>query len=138
MLILNPRIVTFGSHTWPDIAAIAIDRSPHRTVEDWSDLGPFAVLADVPEQKVRVTISQEVERDDGSVPRPGESETLSFCTSPTASDAGRRRFSCTAVVLDVRHELSLRKGAVRTITLAAVSEDGASDPIEMSDASGGV
>jgi hypothetical protein len=137
MLILNPRLVTFGSYSWPEVAAIAIDRSPHRTVEDWSDLGPYAVLVDVPEQKVRVTVVQEVERDDVHLPRPGESGTLSFRTSPTASDAGRRRFSCTAVVLEVRHELSLRKGAVRTVTLAAVSADGATDPVVMGDASDG-
>ena len=137
MLILNPREVKFASTAWPDIAAIAIDRAAHRTIEDWSDLGPYATLADVPEQKVRITITQELARDDIHVPRPGESGTLSFCTSPTASDAGRRRFTCTAVILDVRHELSLRKGAVRTITLAAISPDGSTDPITATDASNG-
>jgi hypothetical protein len=137
MLILNPRLVAFGSQSWPDIAAIAIDRAAHRTVEDWSDLGPYAVLADVPEQKVRISITQEVARDDVHVPRPGESGTLSFCTSPTASDAGRRRFTCTAVILDVRHDLSLRKGALRTITLGAISPDGSTDPITATDATDG-
>ncbi len=137
MLILNPRLVKFGSAAWPDIASIAIDRAAHRTVEDWSDLGPYAVLADVPEQKVRITIMQELAREDVNVPRPGESGTLSFCTSPTASDAGRRRFTCTAVVLDVKHELSLRKGAIRTITLAAISPDGEADPVQASDGSDG-
>jgi hypothetical protein len=137
MLLLNPRLVKFGADTWPDIAAIAIDRAAHRTVEDWSDMGPYAVVADVPEQKVRITITQEVVRDDIHVPRPGESGVLSFCTSPTASDAGRRRFTAAAVILDVRHDLSLRKGALRTITLAVISADGLTDPITVGDASDG-
>ena len=128
MLILNPRQVQFGSSTWEDVTAVSIDRAAHRTVEDWSDLGPYAVLADVPEQKVRVTVVQEVSRDDVNVPRPGESGTLSFFTSPTASDAGRRKVSCQAVVLESRHDLSLKKGAVRTVVLAAVS-NGAADPV---------
>lgn len=134
MVILNPRQVKFGSATWPDIAGVAIDRSAHKTIEDWSDLGPYAVLADVPEQKVRVTVVQEVVRDDVNVPRPGEMGELSFYISPTASDAGRKRVTMEAVVLDVKHELSLRKGAVRTVTLAAVSTDG-TDPVVVSDAS---
>jgi hypothetical protein len=128
MLILNPRQVQFGSSTWEDVTAVWIDRAAHRTVEDWSDLGPYAVLADVPEQKVRVTVVQEVSRDDVNVPRPGESGQLSFFTSPTASDAGRKKVSCQAVVLESRHDLSLKKGAVRTVVLAAVS-NGAADPV---------
>ena len=132
MLILNPRTVTFGSSTWDDIIAITIDRAAHKTIEDWSDLGPYAVLADVPEQKVRVTIVQEVSRDDVNVPRPGESGTLNFFTSPTASDAGRRKVSCQAVVLESRHDLSLKKGAVRIVVLAAVS-DGVTDPVSVSE-----
>ena len=128
MLILNPRVVHFGVATWDDVIAVAIDREAHRTVEEWSDLGPYAVLADVPEQKVRVTVVQEVARDDVNTPRPGEAGTLVFFTSPTASDAGRKKVSCGAVVLEVRHELSVKKGAVRTVVLAGVS-DGEADPV---------
>lgn len=128
MLILNPRHVSFGSVEWTDIISIAIDRSTHRAVEEWSDLGPYPTFADVPEQKVRITVVQELMRDDIASPRPGEQALLSFHTSPTASDAARKKVSCVAVVLDSRHELSLRKGAVRTVTLAAVSTDG-TDPV---------
>ena len=132
MLILNPREVRFGSALWEDVVAISIDRAAHKTVEEWSDLGPYAVFADVPEQKVRVTIVQEVARDDVNVPRPGEAGTLEFHTSPTASDAGRKKVSCAAVVLESRHELSIRKGAIRTVILAAIS-DGAADPVSTSE-----
>ncbi len=137
MLILNPRSVKFGSSTWEDVTAVTIDRAAHKTVEDFGDLGPFAVLVDVPEQRVRIGIVQEVGRDDVDSPRPGEAGTLTLYTSPTASDAGRRKVSCTAVVLNVSHELSTRKGAIRTVTLAAVSSDGAADPVQISDASDG-
>jgi hypothetical protein len=133
MLLLNPRHITFGAARWDDVIAIAIDRSPHRTVEEWSDLGPYAVLVDIPEQRTRIQVVQELARDDVTAPRPGEQATLTFYTAPTPSDAGRRKVSATAVILDVRHELSLRKGAIRTVTLAAVSS-GSADPVSITDA----
>ncbi|MEX2218349.1 MAG: hypothetical protein WD749_06270 [Phycisphaerales bacterium] len=137
MLILNPRTVRFGQALWQGIAAVAIDRSPTRLVEEWSDGGPHAVLADVPEQRTRIVITQEIGSDDLGPPIPGDQATLSLCASPTASDAARRRLTTTAVVLRVEHEVSLKAGAIRTITLAAISEDGATDPITVTDASEG-
>ena len=137
MLLLNPRTVRFGSAIWDNIAAIAIDRAAHKTIEDWSEGGPYATLADVPEQKVRITIAQDLARDDISAPRPGDAATLTFYTAPALADSGRKKVSTTAVVLSVQHELSLKKGAIRTITLAAVSADGAADPITITDASDG-
>jgi hypothetical protein len=137
MLILNPRSVKFGAATWDDVTAVTIDRAAHKTVEEFGDVGPYAVLVDVPEQRVRIGVIQEVERDDVDSPRPGEAGTLRLYTSPTASDAGRRSISCEAVVLEVNHELSIKKGAIRTVTLAAVSPDGGADPVQVTDASDG-
>src|SRR4051812_22202598 len=121
MLLLNPRLVTFANTRWDDIALIAIDRSPHKEVVDWSDLGPHAVFADIPEQRIEIKVLQELARDDITVPHPGDSGELSFHTSPTSSDAGRRKISTQAVILRVEHELSLKRGALRTITLIAIS-----------------
>ncbi|MFN0131217.1 MAG: hypothetical protein ACKVW3_01590 [Phycisphaerales bacterium] len=135
MLILNPRQVTFGLIPWDGVTAVSIDRSAARTVEEWSDSGPYAVLADVPEQRTRIVVVQEPSADDIGVPRPGEQATLTLHTSPAAADGGRRLVSATAVVLAVEHEVSLRKGATRTITLAAISTSGSADPISISDAS---
>lgn len=136
MLLLNPRTAKFGDMRWTEITAIAIDRTPRRRVEEWSDEGPYAVFADVPEQRVRIVITQELVQSDTDPPIPGAQDTLIFYTSPAPADSARKKVSATAVILDVRHELSLKKGAVRTITLAAVS-DGASDPITITDASSG-
>lgn len=136
MLILNPRTVRFGAVAWEGVAAIAVDRVPQKTVEQWSDAGPHAVLADVPEVRTRITVRQEPARDDLGPPRPGEQATLSFCTSPAASDAARKRVTATAVVLEVRHEVSA-KGTARTVVLAAVSADGATDPVAVVDAPAG-
>lgn len=137
MLVLNPRSVVFGATEWEGVVAVSIDRAAHKTVEDFGDLGPYATLVDVPEQRVRIGIVQEVARDDLNLPRPGEAATLTLFTSPAASDAGRRRLSCAAVVLDVSHEVSIKKGTIRTVKLAAVSSDGAADPVQVTDASDG-
>lgn len=137
MLLLNPRMVRFGAEMWQDVSAVVIDRSAARQVVEWSDDGPHVVLADVPEQKVTVRVVQDVASDDVDAPTPGEQGELRFYTSPTAAEGGRRRVSTEAVVLSVTHELSLKKGAVRTVTLVAVSADGATDPISITDSDEG-
>ncbi len=129
MLLLNPRTVRFGSAVWPDIAMVAIDRSPNRLITDWGDSGPHVTFADVPEQKVTIRVVQEVARDDIDVPRPGDQGLLSFFTAPASTGAARKKVSATAVVTDVSHELSLKAGARRTVTLIALSSDGLADPI---------
>jgi hypothetical protein len=134
MLLLNPRFVKFGSALWENVTAVAIDRQPQRIVEAFGDNGPYAVLVDVPEQRIRIRVRQEAVRHGLNAPLPGDEAQLLCHASPTVGDAGpRRRIAATAVVLAVEHEISLHKGAIRTITLAAVSATGASDPITITD-----
>lgn len=137
MLLLNPRLVTFASSRWDDIALIAIDRKAHKEIVEWSDLGPHVVLADVPEQRIEIKVIQELARDDITVPHPGDFGELTFHTSPTSTDAGRKKITTQAVILRVEHELSLKRGALRTITLIAISQDGADDPLSITADEGG-
>jgi hypothetical protein len=134
MLILNPRQVTFANENLPNVTLIAIDRTSTRLAVSWTDNGPHPTFADAPEQQVDIKVVMDVESEDVDVPRPGELATLTFVTSPTASDASRRHVSMTAVVIGVSHELSLKRGAVRTVDLIAISTDGAADPISVTDA----
>jgi hypothetical protein len=73
---------------------------------------------------------QEAAGEHLGVLRPGEQDQLRFWTAAAQGDLARRRISTAAVVLSVEHELSLKKGAIRTITLAAISTSGA-DPIQI-------
>jgi len=138
MLLLNPRSVRFGALVWEGVTILAIDRAGARVTVAWGDKGPHAVFADVPEQRVSVRVVMEVDRDDVGVPRPREVGVLSFYTSPNDSDGGRRRVSMTAVVTGVSHELSQKKGALRTVEMVAVSADGAADPVSVVEAGGEV
>jgi hypothetical protein len=137
MLLLNPSTVRFGTTNLPNITAIAIDRTPRRRVEDWSDLGPYATIADVPEQRIRIHLTQELTESDAAPPTPGQQATLSFYTAPARADSARKKFTATAVILEVKHEISQKRGATRTIVLAAISEGGTTDPIAVTDASNG-
>ena len=134
MLILNPRQATFAGTPWPNITLIAIDRKSTRLALAWSDNGPHPTFADAPEQQTLIQVVMDVEREDLGAPRPGDQGELTFVTSPTASDASRRRLTTTAVVTNVTNELSLKRGSIRTISLIALSPDGADDPIAISDA----
>jgi hypothetical protein len=129
MLIISPREVAFGGAVWTGIAAAVVDRSAAQTIEEFGENGPYAAFADVPRQRVRVRIVQDVVGEEGhTAPGPGQEAVLSI----TMAQAGRprsRRLSTKAVILAVEHEVSLKRGSVRTITLAAVSIDGAADPI---------
>jgi hypothetical protein len=129
MLILNPRAVAFGSQRWDGVSSVAIDRSAHATVEEWTDLGPYAALADVPEQKVRIRITQHLGARDLGAPVPGDQAVLAFTTSAAETDSARRKVSASAVVLEVAHGFGPQRTPQRHITLAAISGDGAQDPI---------
>ncbi len=137
MLVLNPQQMTFGAATWNQVMAVAVDRAAHREAVEWSDLGPHIAFADVPEQRITVKVTREVSSDDVDSPRPGETNTLTFYTSPTASDGLRMKITMQAVVMRVEHEISQRKGAVRTITLTAISPDGETDPVVVMQAQDG-
>jgi len=133
MLILNPRLVKFGPTTWPEVSTIAIDRDSSRLALEWSDLGPHPVFADSPEQRLTIRIIQDIARDDLDTPRPGDQQTLTFYTAPTGADARRRKVTTTAVITAVSHDLSLSRGTQRRITLTALSADGSTDPITITD-----
>jgi hypothetical protein len=137
MLVLNPRQVSLGEETLEDVGAVVIDRRAEKLVVEWSDFGAHAVYADVAEQRIVVRIVQEVVRADVGGPAPGDEVELAFHTSPTAGDVGRRKVSMTVVVTGVSHELSRKRGAVRTIEAVAISSDGATDPVTIEPAEGG-
>jgi hypothetical protein len=134
MLILNPRSVTFGPSRWDNILSISVDRTPQRIIEDWSDAGPYVVFADIPEQKLRITVTQELSATDLAAPTPGDRATLSLLTSPAATDQRRQRLTTSAVVLQTKHDLSQKNAPTRTILLAPISPDGETDPITITDA----
>lgn len=129
MLLLSPRTVTFGTSTWLNVALVAVDRATSRAALDFTDLGPHPTFADSPEQTTRIRIVQELAGDDLGSPRPGEVATLELFTSPTATNRPRMRFSADACVESVTHEVSLKRGTLRTIVLIALSPDGEMDPI---------
>lgn len=136
MLILNPRKVTFGPAVWDNVSLVAIDRAAEKVIAEWGDAGPHAVLADVPRQKVSITVQMDLLREDLAGPAPGDQQQLELVTTPTAADSTRRRLRTQAVVTAVRHEVSLKRGAVRVIELIAVSTAGNLDPITITDAGG--
>lgn len=138
MLLLNPSTVTLGPHTFSDVVLLTIDRTAERTAEEWSDAGPHPVFADIPEQRTLVRIVRRPERDDLAPPRPGEQHALVFNTSPNLSDADRRRIAiAAAVVTGVTHQVGGPKGAQQTITLTALSADGAADPVTITNVAEG-
>jgi len=134
MLILNPRHVTFASTTWPDVTAVAINRETTRLALDHTDHGPHPTFAEAPQQRTTIELTMDLPRGDLNAPAPGDQGTLTLITSPSASDAQRRKLTCTAVVTKSHHDLSLKRGATRTITLVALSTNGATDPITITDA----
>lgn len=132
MLILNPRLVTFGTAPFRDVLALTIDREAKRLALEWSDLGPHATFADVPEQVAHVKLVQEVTDGSPDGPKPGDSATLSFVSSPTGADGDRTRWQSAAVVKSCTHDITTSGrsiGARRTVEFVLVSSNGSTDPI---------
>lgn len=137
MLILNPRIVTLGGATLRDVQAISIEREAKRLVTEFTDAGPHVAFADVPEQIVRATITQDLMDGTPDGPRPGDSLALSFVSSPTGSDSTRVRWSASGVVTKCSHEIvtgGRGVGARRTVDVVLVSSNGTADPVTVAPA----
>lgn len=138
MLVLNPAMVKFDNANWPDATTVLVDRVPDKVVVERGDVGPHVTMADVPEQRVTIRVTRELVRDDVGTPKPSQQGELVFYTSPASSDGLRRRVRATCVVVSVTHEVGRSRGGIQTITLIAVSSDGAAEPIVIEDASDGV
>lgn len=133
MLILNPWQVRFGDAELVQVRSVHVDRMAAKVVAEWSDVGPFMAFADVPEQRIEVTIVQDLTRETLSSPVPGEQQLLEFYTSP-GGDVERRRVRTQCVVLSVKHELSDKPLARRTIVMLAMAPEVllTADPLEIS------
>ena len=138
MLILNPASVMLAGVEYSNVESCAIDRAAHKEVVEWSDNGPYAVFADVPEQKVEIKFTQRLASNAADQQldrlRPGQSVSVEVVTSLNSSQAQRRRITATCVVRAVRNLVSVGKDpqARRVIELIAIS-DGSSDPVGQGD-----
>ena len=133
MLLLSPEIVRFDSFAWDDVATLAVDHLPKRLIEDFSDLGPFATFADVPEQSIQIRVQRRITTDDLDSPALGAQGTLTFYFSTPGADLSRRRVAISCVLTSIRTDLPALKQATRTLTFLATS-DGITNPITITPA----
>ncbi len=134
MLLLNPQLVTFGSTTLPDVLSLAVERSPQRTITEWSDSGPHPTYADIPETRTTIKLARSLSRDAIDTPRPGDHATLTWHSSPNASDGLRRKFTSAAVVERVTYQFIQKSGAIQHVHFIAISPDGTTDPLAITPA----
>lgn len=132
MLVLNPQSVTLLGKTIERVRRVAVRRTPERVLLEWGNLGPYAVFADVPEQRVEIEVVADLERGTLDGLSPGQDGSLEFFTSPTAGSGGRRRVTASVVILSVADDVEPGGMAQRRIKMAAVSTTGSMDPIEIS------
>ena len=132
MLVLNPRQVEFDGNTWGNVSSVSISRWAETLIAEWSDDGPHAVLADVPEQRVSVEVVQSLLGEDMDEPKPGTMGSLSFETGATSTASATKTVSMTAVVERVWYEVSVSRGSSRRVRLLAISSNGSADPVSVS------
>jgi hypothetical protein len=131
VIVLNPRLVEIGGVSYDGVRSVSIDRRARRTVLEWSDNGPQAVMGDAPERVVEIRVSREVTRDDALSLEPGTEVEVVLHASVTSSQSGLRRVRVErAMVEGVRYQVGGR-GATQTIELVALSSDGSEDPVEV-------
>jgi hypothetical protein len=136
MLIVNPDVVWLGAAELRGVKSVAVERVGQRVALAWSDAGPHAAFADVPEQKVTMRVVQELPGAYENSPRPGDSVSVSVHVAPSGAEGQRRRLSATGVVTGVTYQVLQRGGSTRTIELVLVSSDGVADPITATVAGG--
>ena len=139
-MLIIPDIVNFGPLTLDNIQYLAVDRASERLATEWTDAGPHAVFADVPEQRVTVRLSRRIIGQAPAGVVPGQRETLTADFAPGGSGGKRRRLTVSAVVTSVDYQFAgadAASGSARStrqsITLIALSPDGATDPVTIQD-----
>lgn len=138
MVFLNPDTVTLGALALTNVQFVAVDREARRTALEYTDLGPYAAFADVPEQRITVRIVRRITDSEALPIKPGDRATLSLRAAPNLSAAGVRAMSATVVVSAVEFTLSSRGGATQRISAIAISSTGGADPISNTVSSGEV
>lgn len=134
MLWIDPEEVSLLGHALEGVEAVAVDRRAARLALEWSDAGPHAVFADAPEQRVDVRVTRRLASSSGafeSALAPGAMGQLSFVAERAGSDASRARVEMTVVVTGVEHALRAGSCARQVISCAAISSDGAADPVSV-------
>jgi hypothetical protein len=132
MLWLHPKEVLLFGVALDGVSSVAVDRIAARTAEEHGDLGPHVVFVDAPEQRVIVKIRRCVDAVSAGVLSGiavGAMGELSLRVAPLTSDRIARRITAMVVVRSVNHDFTERDGLVQSISMTAVSSDGATDPI---------
>lgn len=138
MVFLNPDTVAFGAIALTNVQFVAVDREARRTALEYTDLGPYAAFADVPEQRITVRIVRRITESEALPIKPGDRATLSLRAGPNLSGAGVRAMAATVVISAVEFTLSNRGGATQRISAIALSSTGGVDPISNTLAGGEV
>ncbi len=131
MLFLNPHTVTLGAVVLDQVSAIIVDRTADRLALEYSDFGAYPIYADVPEQRVTVTIVRDLLEGDPLILSsivPGLQTALAFATSPADSEAQLMNYTTTLVITAVKHELKRGKSAIQRIVGVAIATTGNLDP----------
>lgn len=130
MYFLSPSRVSFGTLVFGNVSSVAIDRLAAKEAVEYSDAGPYPVFADVPEQKVMITLVQQLSASDFAAPLPGALGTTTITARQNNSDAGAITLQASTVVRSVMHSMT-GKAAMRTIVLIAISSNGSANPISI-------
>ena len=130
MIVLNPASVSLLGRDLPGVESVTVSRRARKTVEEWTDLGPYCAYADVPEQRVTVTLRRTVTADEPWSPRPGESGTLRLRVGASQGAARGRVVTATVVVMAAEHEAGPPGGLRQRVEMLAVSPTGAADPVQ--------
>lgn len=130
MLVLSPQRVMIDSTPLDDVQVLSVERAPERTLVHWSDDGPFATFADVPEVRTMIRIEQSLHAARSEhLLLPGRSARLKARIAAAPGSTAHTELSATVVILAVTHDVAARKPPVRRIECLAISADGSRDPI---------
>ncbi|MCX5688991.1 MAG: hypothetical protein NTV94_04255 [Planctomycetota bacterium] len=130
MLVLSPQRVMIDSTQIDDVHVLSVERAAERTLVHWSDEGPFATFADVPELRtiIRIEHSLHAARTESTL-LPGRQALLKAGIASAPGSTAHTELSATIVVLSVTHDVASRKAPVRRIECLAIASNGSRDPI---------
>ena len=132
MLVLSPQRVMIDSTQLDDVQVLSVERAAERTLVHWSDEGPFATFADVPEVRTIIRIEQSLHAARAeTVLLPGRSALLRAGIASAPGSTAHTELSARVVIMSVMHDVAGRKAPVRRIECLAIASDGSRDPVAL-------
>ena len=134
MMWFGPARVMIDGQTLTGVQRVMVSQKADELIVEYGDAGPEAQYVDVPRRRWTIEIDRSVAEDQPSPVWVGDLIEIEVCATPRADDGPCLRGAGRVVVTAVQYSTDAKAGVGQRLTGVAVSDDGLSPGIVVSQA----